>query len=378
MLEALKPAILYDSITCDETGIKLVAEKNGIMLEPINFTVTVNMLGSIGEYSPVINRCQSKARRERASFLLEENGCKVINAFEVENVCNNKTFTIARFLKNKVKTVKTAYVPFTVEKEGEQPVYRAEDIRKVVDEIEFLFNYPFVVKPERGSRGRNVILIRERGQFESILRQWVRSLDSPAGLLIQDFVNKAFDLRIVVSSYDGINHVFLASLARVASSKDVFATNTALGAVPVGVEAPRRIWNESVKAAAAVSKTIGVLGVDAIPEADSGTIEKIVENARSLIPIHNKVKRFKEVFSNSVKLSLEKFLKAREKMDEAFKEMLNTPEYVRLKNVLEDTLEDAEVYFIEVNSRPDFYINTRNCTGIDVSEAYMKCLEAMV
>jgi len=374
----LKPAIFYDAVTCDEIGIKLAAEEKGVLLETVNFPVTVNMLGGVEEYSPVINRCQSKFRRERASFLLEENGGRVINAFEVENVCNNKTFTIARFIRNRVKTVKTAYVPFAVEKEGEKPVYRVEDIRRVVDEIEFLFNYPFVVKPERGSRGRNVTLVEERKQLENILRKWVRSLDSPSGLLVQSAVNKAFDLRIVVASYNGVSHVCLASLARVPSSKEVFATNTALGAVPVGVTIPRRVENEAARAAAAVSKTIGVLGVDAIPEVDREAVEKVVGYSRSLAPVHERVKRFKECFSRSVKLSRDKFLETRGKMDEAFKEMFRTPEYSKLASFLEEVLDHAEVFFIEVNSRPDFYINTRNCTGVDVSEAYVKCVEMML
>jgi len=377
LLGALKPAILYDSMTCDEAGIKLAAVEKGILLEAVNFPVKVNMLGGVEEYSPVINRCQSKSRRERASFLMEEKGSRVINAFEVENVCNNKTFTIAKFIRNRVKTVKTAYVPFTVEKEGEKPVYRSEDVRRVVDEIEFSFNYPFVVKPERGSRGRNVTLVEERKQLENILRRWVRSLDSPSGLLVQGLVNKAFDLRIVVASYDGVNHTCLASLARVPSSKDAFATNTALGAVPVGVTIPGRVEKEAAKAAAAVSKTIGVLGVDAIPEADSEAVEKVVEYSSRLAPVHERVRRFKEYFSNSARLSRERFLEARGRMDEAFREMFSTPEYVKLRSFLEEVLEDAEVYFIEVNSRPDFYINTRNCTGVDVSEAYVKCLAAM-
>ncbi|MBO3808866.1 MAG: hypothetical protein FGF50_04665 [Candidatus Brockarchaeota archaeon] len=374
----MRPAILYDSMTCDEAGIKLAAQERGIVLETVNFPVTVNMLGGVGEYSPVINRCQSKARRERASFLLEEEGCRVINAFEVETVCNNKTFTIAKFIRNGVKTVKTAYVPFAVEKEGEKPVYRVEDISKVVEGIEFSFNYPLVVKPERGSRGRNVMLIEERKQLESVLKKWVRSLDSPSGLLVQGLVNKAFDLRIVVVSYDGVNHVCIASLARVPSSREAFATNTALGAVPVGVSIPRRVRNEAVKAAAAVSKKTGVLGVDAVPEADSEAVEKVVEYANILAPIHERVKSLKECFSRSVRLPPEKFLEARGKMDEAFKEMFRTPEYVKLRSFLEEVLDDADVYFIEVNSRPDFYINTRNCTGVDVSEAYVECLEAML
>ncbi|MBO3754323.1 MAG: hypothetical protein FGF53_05545 [Candidatus Brockarchaeota archaeon] len=374
----MRPAILYDSMTCDEAGIKLAAQERGIVVETVNFPVTVNMLGGVGEYSPVINRCQSKARRERASFLLEEEGCRVINAFEVETVCNNKTFTIAKFIRNGVKTVKTAYVPFAVEKEGEKPVYRVEDISKVVEGIEFSFNYPLVVKPERGSRGRNVMLIEERKQLESVLKRWVRSLDSPSGLLVQGLVNKAFDLRIVVVSYDGVNHVCIASLARVPSSREAFATNTALGAVPVGVSIPGRVRNEAVKAAAAVSKKIGVLGVDAVPEADSEAVEKVVEYANILAPIHERVKSLKECFSRSVRLPPEKFLEARGKMDEAFKEMFRTPEYVKLRSFLEEVLDDADVYFIEVNSRPDFYINTRNCTGVDVSEAYVECLEAML
>ncbi len=374
----MRPAIFYDSMTCDEAGIKLAAQEKGIVLETVNFPVTVNMLGGVGEYSPVINRCQSKARRERASFLLEEEGCRVINAFEVETVCNNKTFTIAKFIRNGVKTVKTAYVPFAVEKEGEKPVYRVEDISKVVERIEFSFDYPLVVKPERGSRGRNVMLIEERKQLESVLKRWVRSLDSPSGLLVQSLVNKAFDLRIVVVSYDGVNHVCIASLARVPSSREAFATNTAMGAVPVGVSIPGRIWNEAVKAAAAVSKKIGVLGVDAIPEADNEAVEKVVEYANILAPVHERVKRLKEYFSRSVRLPPEKFLEARGKMDEAFKEMFRTPEYVKLRSFLEEVLDDADVYFIEVNSRPDFYINTRNCTGVDVSEAYVECLEAML
>ncbi|MEM3956667.1 MAG: hypothetical protein QXO47_00440 [Thermoproteota archaeon] len=378
MLAAMNPAILYDSMTCDEAGIKLAAREKGIVLETINFPVTVNMLGGLGEYSQVINRCQSKARREKASFLLEENGGRVINAFEVETVCNDKTFTIAKFIRNGVKTVKTAYVPFAVEKEGDKPIYRAEDIRKVVEGIEFSFDYPLVVKPERGSRGRNVMLIEERSQLENVLRGWVRSLDSPSGLLVQGLVNKAFDLRIVVASYDGANHVCIASLARVPSSKEAFATNTALGAVPVGVSIPGRVEKEAAKAAAAVSRKIGVLGVDAIPEANTEAVEKVVEYAMSLKPVHERVKRFKEFFSSSVRLPVEKFLEARGRMDEAFKEMFRTPEYGKLRSILEEILDDADIYFIEVNSRPDFYINTRNCTGVDVSEAYVKCLEAML
>lgn len=369
--------MLFDNITCDEVGIKLVAEEREIALETINFQVTVNKIGSIEKYSPIINRCQSKARRERASFLFEESGSNVINAFEVETICNSKIFTIARFTKNGVRTVKTAYVPFAVEKGDGKPVYRAEDVRKVVNEIELLFDYPFVIKPERGSRGRNVMLVGERGQLEGILRRWFRSLDSPAGLLVQEPVNKAFDLRMVVSSYDGVNYTYLTCLARVPPSEEAFATNTALGAVPVGIEVPGRVKDEAIRAAAAVLEKIGVLGIDAIPTADSLAIEKVIECAKGLIPVHEKIKRFKEYFSNSAKLPLEKFLETRNKMDEAFKEMFRTSEYVKLKNILEEILEDAEVYFIEANSRPDFYINTRNCTGVDVSEAYVKCLEAM-
>jgi glutathione synthase/RimK-type ligase-like ATP-grasp enzyme len=374
---ALRPAIIYDSITCDEIGIRLAAEKKGICLDALNFPVSVNILGGAGEYSPVMNRCQSKARRERASFILEEKGSRVINTFEVETICNSKIFTVTRFVKNGVKTVRTAYVPFSVEKEGVKTVYRPGDVKKVADEIELSFSYPFVVKPERGSRGRNVMLIEERKQLENILKNWARSLDSPAGLLVQEFVNKAFDLRIVVSSYDGVKHVPLASLARVSSSREDFATNTALGAVPIGVEVPWRIMDEAVKAAAAVSKTVSILGVDAIPRADEEEVEKVIDHAKRLVPVHSRVKRFKEIFSNSVRLPLEKFLEARKKMDEAFKEMINTPEYVGLKSILEEVLDDAEAYFIEANSRPDFYINTRNCTGVDVSDAYVKCIEAM-
>lgn len=378
MLGALRLAIFYDSITCDEKGIKLAAEGEDIALEIESFPTTVNILEDKKKYTVVIDRCQSKARRERASFLLEANNSHVINAFEVETICNSKIFTISRFVKNKVKTVRTAYVPFAVEKNGDRTVYRAEDVNRVIKEIELLFKYPFVIKPERGSRGRNVMQIRERVQLKNTLINWIRSLDSPAGLLVQEFVCKGFDLRIVVSSYDGVKHSCLASLARVPSSNENFATNTALGAVPVGVGLPRRIEDEAVRAAMAVSKTVGVLGVDAIPKVDDNTAEKVVEYAKALVPIHNRVKKFKESFSNSVRLPMRKFLKAKEKVDEAFKDMLNTPEYAKLKNVLEEVLNDAEVYFIEVNSRPDFYINTRNCTGVDVSEAYVRCVEALL
>jgi len=117
--------------------------------------------------------------------------------------------------------------------------------------------------------------------------------------------------------------------------------------------------------------------VDAIPRADEEEVEKVIDHAKRLVPVHSRVKRFKEIFSNSVRLPLEKFLEARKKMDEAFKGMINTPEYAGLKSILEEILDGAETYFIEANSRPDFYINTRNCTGVDVSEAYVKCIEAM-
>lgn len=377
-MDALKPALFYDNMTCDEVGIKLAAEKRGIQLEIVNFPTMVNILEEVSQYSPVINRCQSKSRRERASFLVEEQGGCVINTFETEVICNSKIFTTTRFAKSGVRTVKTAYVPFAVEKEGEKPLYRADVVKSVVENIESLFKYPFVAKPERGSRGRNIVRIEERSQLENLLKRWVRSLDSPAGLLIQECVNKAFDLRIVVSLCTDEKHACLASLARVPSSKESFATNTALGAIPVGVELPEKAVEEAIRAAIAVSKSIGVLGVDAIPEADEDMVEKVVACAEKVTPIHSGVKRLKEEFSNSVRLPLEKFLKAKEKMDGAFKEMLDTPEYNELKKVLEKILESSELYFIEVNSRPDFYINTRNCTGVDVSENYVKCIEKIL
>ncbi|MEM2608213.1 MAG: hypothetical protein ABIM44_01800 [candidate division WOR-3 bacterium] len=374
----LRPALFYDNMTCDEMGIVLAAEKRGISLDTVDFSTLVNMLGEGNNYSLVINRCQSKSRRERASFIVEEQGGKVVNPFDVEMLCNNKIFTINRFKKIGVKTVKTAYIPFAVEKEGDRPVYHANSLNKVVKDVEDLFNYPFVLKPERGSRGRNVMMINNRSQFEAILKKWIRSLDSPAGFLIQEPVNKAFDLRIVVSSYKNMEYDYLASLARVPSSKEAFTTNTALGAIPVGVELPKNACNEAIKAAVAVSQSISVLGVDAIPEIDENTAKEIICHAEKVAPIHNDIKKLKEEFSNSVKLSVEKFIKARERMDAAFQKMINTPEYANLKGALENALEEANLYFIEVNSRPDFYINTRNCTGVDVSEAYVKCIEIKI
>ncbi|MEM2373369.1 MAG: hypothetical protein QXI11_02895, partial [Thermoproteota archaeon] len=255
----LRPALFYDNMTCDEMGIVLAAEKRGISLDTVDFSTLVNMLGEGNNYSLVINRCQSKSRRERASFIVEEQGGKVVNPFDVEMLCNNKIFTINRFKKIGVKTVKTAYIPFAVEKEGDRPVYHANSLNKVVKDVEDLFNYPFVIKPERGSRGRNVMMINNRSQFEAILKKWIRSLDSPAGFLIQEPVNKAFDLRMVVSCCRKMEYDYLASLARVPSSKEAFTTNTALGAIPVGVELPKNACNEAIKAAVAVSQSISVL-----------------------------------------------------------------------------------------------------------------------
>jgi len=365
-------------MTCDEMGIVLAAEKRGIKLETVDFSTFVNFLGGKNDYSLVINRCQSKSRRERASLLVEDQGGRVINPFEVEMICNSKIFTISRFVKSGVNTVKSAYIPFSVEKEGDRTLYRIDSINRVIKSVENSFKYPFVIKPERGSRGRNVMMVVNREDFEKILKRWVRSLDSPAGFLIQEFIGKAFDLRIVTASYDGRNHAHLASLARVPSSREAFATNTALGAIPVGVELPDKAIDEAVKASMAVSKSTSVLGVDAIPKVDDDAIEKILSYAEKVAPIHNKIRKFKEDFSNSVKISLEKFIKSRERMDSEFQKMINSPEYGKLKEALENALENATLYFIEVNSRPDFYINTRNCTGIDVSEAYVKCIEAFL
>lgn len=377
MLGALRPAIFYDNMTYDEIGIMLAAKRRGMNMEGINFQTTVNMLNSLNEFSPVINRCQSKARREKASFIVEEGRGSVINAFEVEMICNSKIFTISRFARSGIGTLRTAYVPFAGEKEGERILLRMGDVDSVIKKVEIMFKYPFVVKPERGSRGRSVVKIEDRVQFENILKSWTRSLDSPAGLLIQDCLSKAFDLRMVVASYDGKEHKFLASLARVPSSQEAFATNTALGAIPVGVELPTRAKEEAIRASMVISNRTSVLGVDAIPGINEEDMERVIEHAKNVVPIHNRVKRVKETFSNSVKLSLEKFLKTKENLDYAFKEMIMASEYIKLKNLLEELLDNAELYFIEVNSRPDFYVNTRNCTGVDISEAYAKCIEAL-
>ncbi|MGQ9479333.1 MAG: hypothetical protein ACUVQ0_04825 [Thermoproteota archaeon] len=373
----MKPVILYDNLTCDEVGIRIAASKRGIDLDMVNFSTTMNVLNHLDTYSIVINRCQSKARRERAAFILEEKESIVINPFEVETICNSKIFTLAKFVKYGVKTAMTAYIPFAVEKDKERVLYRAGDIDILVRKIEEYFKYPFVIKPERGSRGRNIIRVEGREHLKNILEKWVRNLDSPAGLLVQECLNKSFDIRVVTYSYDGNKQIYLASLARVFHSREAFATNTALGAIPVGVSLPERIRDEAVKAARSVSNRTSVLGVDAIPSISGDIFENIVSQAEKVVQIHNRIMKLKEAFSNSAKLSIEKFMKARENLDMAFKEMMNNPEYIELKDMLENALKEAEIYFIEINSRPDFYINTRNCTGVDISEAYVECIEKM-
>lgn len=377
-MRMVKLGLIFDQKTPDEWGIEFAAKRRGVEIVPVWFRLfAVDLIGKnlaekLRGVEVVLNRCESKEARLYASKILEDLGYQVINPFVTEHLCSSKVLTINLLARHRIATPRTVYVPWnasvTKEKSGRGRL--AKNIADLIDAE--LPGYPKIVKPDKGSWGRSIVKVRSRKELERVVERTKRTILNPLGVLAQEFLPKAFDLRINAAKRRGGRPYYVTCIARVSLADQRYRTNTALGGLAVGVELNEELRRKAVDVAGIVGGQDGgvVLGIDMMPRMDKPSRDEIYRLAGGANVYFDMVRKAK------VRRGDDTFLTWLKRLDEAYRVYTESLEYRRLKAAIEGCLSRAEWTTHEVNSCPDFWTNTRNVTGCDLAETYLDCAVA--
>ncbi|MEM2546479.1 MAG: hypothetical protein QXM37_02490, partial [Candidatus Bathyarchaeia archaeon] len=260
--------LLCDYVETDEMGIKLTAKELGIDIVYIPFRKVSIGIGEDGSYNfkskgndysrilkeveVVLNRAQSKNRRLIAASFLETVDKHAINPLRIEFLCFSKFRVLLCLLKGGIKVPKTVFIPcdsheFT--KDGHE-IRNEEHIADLV-QLE-ISDEMLVVKPDAGTHGKEVRLVKGREELIGVLKKIKPSIINPVGVLAQKFVQKWFyDLRIIVFKEKGKTPCCHPKAMARAGIRD-FRTNTALGNFVFDVDLPTYIREMAVKCGSAI------------------------------------------------------------------------------------------------------------------------------
>ena len=389
-------ALLYERSETDELGIKQTAEQLGIKLEFIPFrkialafskdgysfkTKGKDYTDMIKNVGVVLNRAQSKNRRLFASHIMETFGKKAINPSSIEFECYSKLRTLLHFWAWGIPIPKTVYVPcdaVDITRDGRE-IHNEPDIANLLQD-EIALNEGIVVKPDAGTHGKGIILAKNREELVANIQTTKSSITNPVGILAQELVKKWFyDLRIIVYKEKGKNPVcHPAALAR-GGFKD-FRTNTYLGNLVFDAMLPLHIKELAVKCGRALSKDheAYVFALDAMINVgdnktlDDETLKQELNKADAAFETVKKIKKDEN--------RLRDFPNWNSKLETAFQEFKNTEPYVRIKGIIEDSIEKNKnnVIFHEANSCPEFWEHTRLTAGINVAVPLLKGAQSLI
>ena len=389
-------ALLYERSETDELGIKQTADQLGIKLEFIPFrkialslckddykfkTKGKDFTEIIKNVSVVLNRAQSKNRRLFAANIMETFSKKVINPSSIEYECYSKLRTLLHFWAWGVPIPKTVYIPcdaVDITRDGRE-IHNELDIADLLqDGIDI--DEGIVVKPDAGTHGKGIILAKNREELIANIQTTRSSITNPVGILAQELVKKWFyDLRIIVYKERGKNPIcHPAALARGGFKE--FRTNTYLGNLVFDAVLPAHIKELAIKCARALSKDheAYVLALDAMIEVGSNktlgdeTLKQELNKADAAFETVKKIKKDE--------CRLRDFPNWTHKLETAFAEYKNSEPYVRIKGIIEDSVEKNKdrVVFHEANSCPEFWEHTRLTAGINVAVPLLKGAQSLI
>jgi len=404
-----------DEVTLDE---KLVLDVVHRLVQDVEFIdlynfplVSPEKLLERVESRVIINRTSSHNKRSRFAEIVEEAGLKVVNPYGIEYVCNDKLRTKQAFLANGIKTIECALFPiFPFRKKKGIFLRDRSRWKKIGEMINKEMKYPVIIKPTGGSRGKSILFIKSPEHFSSECMKWYENQTeiptalyqnsiNPDGTYVEGFLPHPLDLRIIVSKERNRSPEYRGCLCRGGLSDDVIAKNTALGAIPLGVDPSEEIKRLSVDCMEAVAKyAIGrghdvdcyLVGIDIIPECDrENERKKVYEAFKSLSSMHQEIRTvtgslydaFKRIQSaqkvlERKKLSIEyeekillkkmlsdretEFKTTLETLDKKFSKFRRSKEYRHAQKVVRNYLDVSTPLPNEVNPRPDYGINTRS------------------
>jgi glutathione synthase/RimK-type ligase-like ATP-grasp enzyme len=390
----LSIAIMYEHADTDEMGIRLTAEEMGINLTYIPFrkvSVSISNDGyqfstkrrhlekDLEDVNAVLNRMQSKNARLYATSIMEGLGKYVVNPLTLEYLCFSKFRSLVELWRRGIRIPSTVFVPcdaHEVTTSGRQ-LNNVEDIADLIQAC--IGEMDIVLKPDAGTHGRDVRLSRDRKSLIKNLTISNPSIINPIGFVAQEFIEKWFyDLRIIVAKERGKPpYCYSTALAR-GGFKD-FRTNTFLGNMVFGVKLPESVRDSSIQCGKAMGQDseAWVLGLDAMFNIGKDRFvddEYVKTELEKLIPYFNAVKVVKQE-----KIKTGHFSKWNKKLENAFHNYMNTENYVRIKEIIEESIaRNAEnILFHEANSCPEFWEQTRIVGGINVAIPLLKCAQSV-
>lgn len=217
-----------------DSGLYLISSSDKAV-KPFEFdpkdTVAV-VRGSIG---------RSIARKDLVSQL-EKAGVFCVNNREALEVCGDKYRTALRLADMGIPTPRTVLIQ------------EVESISHVLERLSS--DFPFVVKTLSGSKGIGAIIVESERALRSFL-QLIWKVDETTELLIQEFIESPYDIRVHV-----LDNEVIAAMKRYVIGHD-FRSNYSQG----GKVAKIKLTSEQEEAAIRSSKAVGTTwaGVDIIP-----------------------------------------------------------------------------------------------------------------
>ncbi|MHA1238460.1 MAG: hypothetical protein ACTSSJ_04360 [Candidatus Odinarchaeia archaeon] len=376
----MKIGLLYDRLSMEEKLI-LGKIKNA---EKININKLVIPLNFKSKFDVLINRIESKYKRRFLTKIFESKGAQVINYFALEDVCSSKFETKCALAEGNVSTSKCYFkIGFPFVKKAKQWKLNMTQVKEARNMLENIGE--FISKPDQGSRGASVLKFNNITHFYETLKEYEETtnipeafkqcLMSPAGIFIEEFEPHALDLRIVVYKKRGEKPKVFGCLGRAAADEKTIAKNTSLGGIPVGVPLLSNIESISYKAMRAVSeyckKIYGkeidyyLVGLDIIPRneilSEREKVYKAVKNAYKWFMRVNEAKKTRDL----------------KKIDERFRELKMTEEYKKLQQICLEYIEKSVLLVTEINTTPDYAVNTRNLVG-DVTSVYSEVVNSII
>jgi [lysine-biosynthesis-protein LysW]--L-2-aminoadipate ligase len=242
----MKIGILCSRVRLEEKVIFNALRERGIAFDKIDvrhLTFDLNNMILTTSYDGVLVRCVSQSRAICASRLLQMQGVRTVNSYEVITTCGDKALTTLALQEHGVPTPRT------------EIALSREAALMVIEGM----GYPVVLKPPVGSWGRLLAKINDREAAEAVT-EYKQALDGPQDnpFYIQEYVDKPErDIRTLVVGDDVVYAVYRRS--------EHWITNTARGGGTLPCAITPEIADLSLAAAQAVGG--GIVAVDLLETA---------------------------------------------------------------------------------------------------------------
>jgi [lysine-biosynthesis-protein LysW]--L-2-aminoadipate ligase len=252
--------IIFDKLRFEEKTLYDKAIKRGLrtqLIDAKNVTIsTTSKIDELGFGDIVLQRSISHFRGLYITACLEFVGFRVINDFDVSQICGNKLVTSLQLARNNIPVPSTSFA------------FSGERARNLMNEL----GYPVVLKPVVGSWGRGVFPIRDEETANMLLETREENGSALSRIYyVQEMINRPpRDLRCIVVGDSVVTAIYRYS------SDSEWRTNVSRGGKVERATITREIEDIVLKAAKSVGG--GVLGVDLMEDTNRGLLVNEVNN----------------------------------------------------------------------------------------------------